>query len=158
MPWSMRFPCATLCPPSGISGHDQFFATFDRFEALGNAHDGEWVDEIATRACAAERAIYRSHVHAVVLNAAKLGYQIGWSGDSAEDLKKTCDALLAGGLRDEIATDRQELDEVEADRAQREHCGEAATETRLFCEGALSVPGIARISPSAGLRADATWI
>jgi adenosine deaminase len=32
--------------------------------------------------------------------------------------------LLAGGLRDEIATDRQELDEVEKTRAQREHCGE----------------------------------
>jgi adenosine deaminase len=44
--FSMRY----FVPSSGISGHDQFFATFDRFEALGKSHDGEWVDEIATRA------------------------------------------------------------------------------------------------------------
>jgi adenosine deaminase len=42
-----------------------------------------------------------------------------------EDMKKTYDALLAGGLRDEVATDRQELDAVETTRALREHCGEA---------------------------------
>jgi adenosine deaminase len=67
----------------------------------------------------------------VFANAAKLGYQVGWSGDSAEDLKKTYDALLAGGLRDEIATDRKELDTVEATRAQLEHCGE--TQAKPAC-------------------------
>jgi adenosine deaminase len=118
--FSMRY----FVPSSGISGHDQFFATFDRFEALGKAHDGEWVDEIATRAQEQNEQYIEAMYTPSFAHAAKLGYQIGWSGDSAEDLKKTYDALLAGGLRDEIATDRQELDEVEKTRAQREHCGE----------------------------------
>jgi adenosine deaminase len=118
--FSMRY----FVPSSGISGHDQFFATFDRFEALGKAHDGEWVDEIATRAQEQNEQYIEAMYTPSFAHAAKLGYQIGWSGDSAEDLKKTYDALLAGGLRDEIATDRQELDAMETTRAQREHCGE----------------------------------
>ena len=32
--------------------------------------------------------------------------------------------MLAGGLRDEIVTDRKEFDQIEATRAQREHCGQ----------------------------------
>ncbi len=118
--FSMRY----FVPSSGISGHDQFFATFDRFEALGKSHDGEWVDEIATRAEEQNEQYIEAMYTPSFAHAAKLGYQIGWSGDSAEDLKKTYDALLAGGLRDEIATDRQELDKMERMRARREHCGE----------------------------------
>jgi adenosine deaminase len=118
--FSMRY----FVPSSGISGHDQFFATFDRFDALEKAHDGEWVDEIATRAQEQNEQYIEAMYTPSFAHAAKLGYQIGWSGDSAEDLKKTYDALLAGGLRDEIAIDRQELDAVETTRAQREHCGE----------------------------------
>ena len=44
------FSMRNFVPSSGISGHDQFFSTFDRFQALGTSHVGEWVDEIATRA------------------------------------------------------------------------------------------------------------
>jgi adenosine deaminase len=118
--FSMRY----FVPSSGISGHDQFFATFDRFEALGKSHDGEWVDEIATRAQEQNEQYIEAMYTPSFAHAAKLGYQIGWSGDSAEDLKKTYDALLAGGLREEVATDRQELDAVESTRARREDCGE----------------------------------
>ncbi len=43
------FSMRSFVPSSGISGHDQFFATFDRFGALDD-HTGEWLDEVATRA------------------------------------------------------------------------------------------------------------
>ena len=39
-------------PSAGVSGHDQFFATFDRFGGLDKSHAGEWLDEVATRAAA----------------------------------------------------------------------------------------------------------
>jgi len=35
---------------AGVSGHDQFFATFSRYAAVSRAHRGEWLDEVAARA------------------------------------------------------------------------------------------------------------
>jgi adenosine deaminase len=119
------FSMRAFVPSSGITAHDQFFSTFDRFQALGNAHVGEWVDEIATFAADQSQQYIEAMYTPAFLNAAKLGYQIGWSGDSTEDMKKTRDALLAAGLREEIATDRKEFDQIEANRAQLEHCGQA---------------------------------
>jgi adenosine deaminase len=46
----------SFVPMPGVSGHDQFFATFERFESLSHAHEGEWVDEIAARGAARLRA------------------------------------------------------------------------------------------------------
>src|ERR1039458_9846375 len=37
---------------AGFSGHDQFFATFERFGGLNKRNTGEWVDEVAGRAAA----------------------------------------------------------------------------------------------------------
>ena len=102
------FSMRNFVPSSGISGHDQFFSTFDRFQALGTTHVGEWVDEIATRASQQNEQYIEAMYTPMFLNAARLGYQIGWNGDSLEDLKKTRDVLLAAGLRDEIVTDRKE--------------------------------------------------
>jgi adenosine deaminase len=71
--------------------------------------------------------------------AAKLGYQIGWpakpatarvttaddlSGTTPAELSKLRDRLLAGGLRDEVATDRREYADALAERNQIEHCGQ----------------------------------
>ena len=118
------FSMRSFVPSSGISGHDQFFSTFDRFQALGNAHVGEWVDEITTRAAEQNEQYIEAMYTPAFANAARLGYQIGWSGDSVEDIKKTYDALLAGGLRDEIVTDRKELATIEDTRAELQHCGQ----------------------------------
>ena len=46
------FSMRGFVPTSGFSGHDQFFATFDRFGGLSKKHIGEWVDEVASRAAA----------------------------------------------------------------------------------------------------------
>ena len=118
------FSIRNFVPSSGISGHDQFFSTFDRFQALGDAHTGEWVDEISTRAAEQNEQYIEAMYTPVFSNAARLGYQIGWSGDSVESIKRTRDALLAGGLRDEIASDRKQIDTIETTRAQLERCGQ----------------------------------
>ena len=119
------FSMRNFVPSSGISGHDQFFSTFDRFQALGTTHVGEWVDEITTRAAEQNEQYIEAMYTPVFSNAARLGYQIGWSDDSVESMKRTRDALLAGGLRNEIVADRKELDTIEATRAQLQQCNQA---------------------------------
>jgi adenosine deaminase len=83
------FSMRNFVPSSGMSGHDQFFSTFDRFQALGNAHVGEWVDEITTRAAQQNEQYIEAMYTPAFSNAARLGYQIGWSGDSAEHEEDT---------------------------------------------------------------------
>ena len=42
----------SFVPSAGWSGHDQFFATFARFGGLSKSHEGEWIDEVASRSAA----------------------------------------------------------------------------------------------------------
>src|SRR5262249_34530093 len=46
------FSMRSFVPSAGISGHDQFFATFGRASGINKSHTGEWLDEVATRAAA----------------------------------------------------------------------------------------------------------
>jgi len=116
------FSMRNFVPTDGHSGHDQFFDTFDRFGQLNRSHYGEWLDESATRAAGQNEQYIEAMVTPSFGNAAKLGYQIGWPGDSPADIRATRDKLLAAGLRDEIATDRHDFDQMNASRDQREHC------------------------------------
>ena len=138
------FSMRSFVPSSGISGHDQFFAAFDRFGAVDNkAHGGEWLDELATRAAAQNEQYLEVMITPPFARAAALGYQLGWPvsspvaalagssapaaamGASREELAALRDKLLAGGLRDEIVTDREQIDGSLADRKRIEHCGDA---------------------------------
>ncbi len=138
------FSMRSFVPSTGVSGHDQFFATFDRFGALDNkAHGGEWLDELATRAAAQNEQYLEVMITPPFMRAATLGYKLGWPasspiaalaassapaaamGASWEELAALREKLLAGGLRDEIATDREQIDGNLADRKRIERCGRA---------------------------------
>jgi adenosine deaminase len=123
--FSMRAFVAT----QGIDGHDQFFATFDRFENLkGNA--GEWLDEVATRA-AAQNEQYLEIMHTPSFShAAGLGYKLVWPADISDRNYQTeftflRSQLLADGIRDEVATDRTEFTNALATRNRIEQCDSA---------------------------------
>ena len=118
--YSMR----SFVPTSGTSGHDQFFSTFDRFIAISPSHVGEWVNEIATRGVQQNEQYIEAMYTPTFSNAAKLGAQIGWKGDSDADIARTRDELLARGLRDEVPVDRKDFDAIDASRAAIEHCGQ----------------------------------
>ncbi len=120
--YSMR----NFVPTPGVSGHDQFFSTFDKFSAIEPRHVGEWVDEIATRAAEQNEQYIEAMYTPAFANAARLGAELGWHGDSAAEIAKTRDALLSKGLRTEVVTDRQELDGIETQRREIEHCGGAS--------------------------------
>jgi adenosine deaminase len=129
------FSMRAFVPSAGISGHDQFFSTFDRFGALDD-HTGEWLDEVATRAAAQNEQYLEVMKTPTFKHAAKLGYDLGWPAGAGlpsvwlegqkevtrEQLAKLRDALLAGGLRDEVAIDQKELADAEAKRNAIEGC------------------------------------
>jgi adenosine deaminase len=113
-------------PTPGITGHDQFFSTFDRFSGLKNVA-GEWLDEVASRAAAQNEQYLEIMQTPPFTHAATLGYKLGWPAGAEKEvthdqLAQLRDALLAGGLRDEVAVDMKELADTKAARAEMEHC------------------------------------
>ncbi len=116
------FSMRGFVPTPGVTGHDQFFNTFDRFQAADSGHTGEWLDEAATRAASQNEQYLELMETPPFGHAAAIAHQIGWHGENFAEFR---DQLLAKGLRDEIAVTRSYLDQEEAGRRQLEHCGQA---------------------------------
>jgi adenosine deaminase len=113
------FSMRNFVPTPSYSGHDQFFATFDRFGGLDKSHTGEWLDEI-TRRADAENNQYLELMHTPAFgHAARTAHEIGWNPDLAQMRQ----ALLDHGLRDEIASDREEAKFAIESRNRIQHCG-----------------------------------
>jgi hypothetical protein len=92
------------------SGHDHFFATFDKFNLATINSVANQLAEVAARA-ATDHLQYLELMHtADGLNAAGLGHKLGWD----DDFGKMRDRLLSGGLNDVIASTRAQLDSDEA--------------------------------------------
>lgn len=103
--WSMR----NWTPVEG-SGHDHFFATFDKFNLAGTNSVGNQLAEVASRA-ATDHLQYLELMHtADGMNAARLGNKLGWD----DDFDKMRDRLLSSGLKEVIAATRTRLDQDEA--------------------------------------------
>jgi adenosine deaminase len=109
----------SFVPTTGFSGHDQFFATFDRFGGLSNRHAGEWVDEVAGRSAEQNQQYLELMNTPPFGHAAQIAYAAGWNPDLAAFRQQ----LLDHGLRDEVAADRDNVREIEARRHELEHCG-----------------------------------
>ena len=141
------FSMRAFVPSAGISGHDQFFATFDRFDpthSAGARHGGEWLDDITTLA-AAQNQQYIEIMHTPDLGRAIAAAQsLAWPSTSQtspqalaayhQDVAGTSDAELAAARKTLLANpeferaitaDRGEFAKVLADRREREHCGTA---------------------------------
>jgi len=110
--WSMR-----NWRPGDESGHDHFFATFDKFGLTSHNHVAEAVATVVNRA-AKEHVQYIEFMHtADGRSAAQLGTKLGW--DSNNDFGKMRQQLLSGSLKDIVASTSKTLAEDEA-RAQTE--------------------------------------
>jgi adenosine deaminase len=133
------FSMRAFVPSTGISGHDQFFATFDRFRSLDKSHTGEWLDEVATRAAAQNEQYLEVMETPIFTDLSKIVSNIEWpstsvdpaqnrtgdaTGTSREDLSRLRDRLLKAGLRDEVAVDRKQLDDALDARDRIENCGQ----------------------------------
>ncbi len=116
----------SFVPSAGWSTHDQFFAVFDRAGGLKD-HNGEWVDEVASRAAAQNQQYLELMVTPAFSHAAEIAHQTGWSPALAQADKQAFaefrQKLLDKGLRDEVAADRAVVSHAEIRRKQAEHCG-----------------------------------
>ena len=109
----------SFVPTSGTTGHDHFFDTFAKFSVMSRRHAGEWLDEIATRAAAQNEQYLEIMVAPDFSHTMQIAKQVGWR----DDLAQLRDALLAQGLREDVAVARADRDEAEASRRALEHCG-----------------------------------
>jgi adenosine deaminase len=113
------FSMRGFVPTFGTTGRDHFFSTFGKFSEMSKRHEGEWLDEIATRAAAQNEQYLEIMVAPDFSHNIQIANQIGWRDDFAQ----LRDALLAHGLRDDVAAARAGRDEAEGSRRALEHCG-----------------------------------
>jgi len=108
------------------SGHDHFFATFEKFSPAMEKHVGDALAEVASRA-AEDHLQYVEVMHtADGMQAATLGGKMGWGdGLTTDDFGKFRDKLLGRGMADVVATVRSQLDSDEARKKEVLHCGTA---------------------------------
>ena len=102
--WSMR-----NWEPGEESGHDHFFATFDKFSLATHNHTSDALAEVATRAAADRLQYLELMLTADGAQSGQLGSKLGWDDDFAV----MRDKLLAGGLKDLIALTIKRLDDDE---------------------------------------------
>ena len=115
------FSMRGFVPSPGVTGHDHFFDAFAKFGGTDHRHLGEWIDEVATRA-AAQNEQYLELMHTPEFShTAAIAKEIGWR----EDFGSLREALLARGLRDDVALAKTSMDQAEELRTRRERCGQA---------------------------------
>jgi len=112
--WSMR-----NWRPGDESGHDHFFATFDKFGPAVDGHEAESVASVIDRA-AREHVQYIEFMHtADGLTSARLGLKLGWDAEFARMREK----LLSGGLKEIAAATSKSLAEDDARSRTQLKCG-----------------------------------
>lgn len=114
------FSMRTFVPTTADSGHDHFFNTFDKFGGTDKRHMGEWLDEVATRAAAQNEQYLELMDTPDFKNAAALATRLGLDANFVDYRQK----LLEAGIKDSLPSISAALDRAEADRKQREHCGD----------------------------------
>ena len=98
--WSMR-----NWKPGDESGHDHFFAAFDKFGGASRLHAAELM-ATATNRAGMDHLQYVEFMHtADGMDAAMLGKQLGWN----DEFGKMREALLAGGLKDIVSGTSRKL-------------------------------------------------
>ena len=130
------FSMRGFVPSPGVTGHDHFFDAFSKFGGTAHRHLGEWIDEVATRA-AAQNEQYLELMHTPDFgHTAAIAREIGWH----DDFNQSRDELLAHGLRDDVGLAKSSLDQAEALRLKREHCGQpdatsaCGVQVRYLCQ------------------------
>lgn len=115
------FSMRGFVPSPGVTGHDHFFGTFDRYRGVSSVHLGEWLDEVASRAAAQNEQYLELMLTPDYAQAAASAKEVGWH----EDFAQLRTELLARGFAEDMAHAKTSLDQAESLQRQREHCGQA---------------------------------
>lgn len=114
--WSMR-----NWRPGEESGHDHFFATFDKFGLADRNHTAEAIASVTNRA-AQENVQYIEYMHTADHGGAQeVAASLGWD----DDLARMREKLLQGGLKQVATNTSSSLAEDEARARSEMKCGTA---------------------------------
>lgn len=103
--WSMR-----NWLPGSESGHDHFFATFDKYSLVSHTHTAQMIAKALQEAAADHVSVLELMHTADGSQAIRLGTKAGWD----ENLGALREKLLAGGLKEIARETSATLDEDEA--------------------------------------------
>ena len=116
------FSMRSFVPSAGNSGHDHFFDSFGRFQAVSpEQHMGDWLTEVSTRAAMQNEQYLELMVTPPFVHARELARTLGWQADFDAMRKQ----LLARGLKDDMAVGQQLLTQALAERKRQQHCDSA---------------------------------
>jgi adenosine deaminase len=105
--------------PGPESGHDHFFATFDKFSAASHLNEGAEIAELAERAAQQNE----SYLELMALSAAgPVSALAKQAGVDEANLESTRQKLLQEGLEAKIPDLRAHVDEIEQQRMDALHC------------------------------------
>jgi adenosine deaminase len=117
--WSMR-----NWHPGAESGHDHFFATFDKFGMASHDHFAEAIATVVNRA-AKENVQYIEFMHTADGGAAaRLARRLGWD----DDFGRMREQLLSSGLKDAALATSKTLAEDDARARAELKCGTPSAE------------------------------
>ena len=108
-------------PGLSESGEDHFFSTFGRFVSVANAHTGETLAEVASRAGVQSESYLELTVGFDRVSAG-IGGKVGWAGNFDQQREK----LNAAGIQSAIDEIRKILDQAEAEKNRLLACDDAA--------------------------------
>ncbi|MBA3913974.1 MAG: adenosine deaminase [Acidobacteriales bacterium] len=112
--WSMR-----NWHPATESGHDHFFATFDKFGLASGNHTGDMLAEVRTRAASDKLQYLELMETADGRLAAPLGAKVGWD----DDLPRLRQKLLDAGIETPVKAGIQGIDDEEKIARESLQCG-----------------------------------
>ncbi|RUL80086.1 adenosine deaminase family protein [Dyella choica] len=120
------FSMRSFVPSNGHSGHDQFFESFGRFQAVTpQQHMGDWLNEVSTRAAAQNEQYLELMATPPFAHARELARTLGWQADF-DSMRQQ---LLEHGLKDDISADEQLLTQALAERKRQQHCDGSRADT-----------------------------
>lgn len=106
--------------PDGETGHDHFFATFDKFAAAENEREGDMLAE-ALRQAARDRVVYLELMWSPGMpDARKLGKKVGWDPNLVELHSK----IVRAGIDKIVTQVRAAMDRREARARALLHCSQ----------------------------------
>ncbi len=111
--WSMRNPLA-----SGLSGHDLFFDSFDKFNAATAKRDGDMLAEVAARASAGRVSYLELMTTPAFSETYKVATRVGWNDDFASMRR----SLLENGLSNLVKAVADNLDHATQRQRNILHC------------------------------------
>ncbi|MFJ9564705.1 adenosine deaminase [Streptomyces fuscichromogenes] len=106
--------------PPDRSGHDHFFATFDKFGLVPALHPGKVLAEVADSVAAQHQSYLETMVNPASDRAGRLADEVGWDPDLAALHAR----LVEGGRLDEVVDEaRRATDDSDAEFRAAARCG-----------------------------------